>query len=125
MKVYYLKFLSSKKASSLLAIVLLLPILLFAQSKAAKTVTGKVIDTKGNTVIGATVKIKEGSGTTLTDVQGAYSIQAKEGDILIFSSIGYTTAEVTINQASVYNVKLEESIANLEDVVVIGYGKGS
>lgn len=77
----------------------------------------------GETLPGVTVVVK-GTGTgTVTDLDGRYTIDVpNDDDILVFSSIGYTTQEVTVNGRSVIDVLLEEDVRSLEEVVVVGYG---
>ena len=84
----------------------------------AKTVTGTVTAPSGETLIGATVVIKGTNKGTITGVNGDYSIEAEEGDILVFSYIGYEKKEVTVGAESVVDVVL--STVELEGVTVIG-----
>ncbi|NER17851.1 SusC/RagA family TonB-linked outer membrane protein [Spongiivirga citrea] len=89
-----------------------------------KTITGK-ITTKddGFGLPGVNVVLK---GTTIgvsSDFDGNYSIQV-EGDnpILVFSYIGFKTQEINVGSNTIINVQLEDDAANLDEVVVIGYG---
>lgn len=84
----------------------------------AKTVTGTVTASSGETLIGATVVIKGTNKGTITGVNGEYSIEAEEGEVLVFSYIGYEKKEVTVGTQSVIDVVL--STAELEGVTVIG-----
>src|SRR5690606_39725247 len=56
------------------------------------------------------------------DIDGKYSIVVNDGDVLVFSSIGYLSQEVVVGGQSVINVTLAEDVQSLEKVVVIGYG---
>jgi len=83
---------------------------------------GRVIDTTGEPVPGAGVFIK---GTTIgvsTDLDGNYQIAAKPGAVLVISSLGYKSAEVTVGRASVLNVTLEPETEMLDELIVVGYG---
>ena len=73
-------------------------------------------------VIGATVKIKGTNNGVITDFDGKYSINAKPGDVLVITFVGAKPYEVTIGNASTYNIKLESNSQELEEVVVVGYG---
>ena len=93
----------------------------FAQQ--VKTVTGKVYDSKSNeTVPGVYVRIKGASVSTVTDVNGAFSIRAKNTDVLVITSIGYETAEITVGARTQIAVNLILSTNSLQEVVVVGYG---
>ncbi|MCI7257204.1 MAG: carboxypeptidase-like regulatory domain-containing protein, partial [Prevotella sp.] len=87
----------------------------------AKKVHGTVTDDMGP-VIGATVKIKGTNNGVITDFDGKYSINAKPGDVLVITFVGAKPYEVTIGNASTYNIKLESNSQELEEVVVVGYG---
>lgn len=85
-------------------------------------VSGVVKDNLQEALIGVSVSIKGKGLGTISDLTGAYSISAKEGDVLRFSSIGYKDQEFTVT-GGVLNVALEESAKALEEVVIeAGYG---
>lgn len=85
-------------------------------------VTGKVIDKNGQPVVRAVVVVKgSGIGTT-TDENGNFRINAKPGDVLEVSYVGYRNVEVKVTDASNISVVLNEIKASLSDVVVVGYG---
>ncbi|MDY3847220.1 MAG: TonB-dependent receptor [Prevotella sp.] len=87
----------------------------------AKKVRGTVTDDMGP-VIGATVKIKGTNNGVITDFDGKYSINAKPGDVLVITFVGAKPQEITVGNATTYNVKLESNSQELEEVVVVGYG---
>lgn len=87
----------------------------------SKVVKGQVLDSAGDPVIGATVKVKGSSEGTITDLDGNYTINVAEGATLEISYIGYQTQLVKVN-GSVVNVKLQDDSQNLNEVVVVGYG---
>ena len=70
----------------------------------AKTITGKVTDTDNLSLPGVNVVIKGTSTGTTTNMDGKYSIEAKENDILVFSFVGFKTKEVRIGKKSVINI---------------------
>ncbi|MND48932.1 Vitamin B12 transporter BtuB [compost metagenome] len=84
---------------------------------------GTVMDEKGSPIPGATIIIKGTTKGTQTDVNGAFSINANKGDILVFSFIGYKKKEVTVQREETLNIILIEDMANLDQVVVVGYGE--
>ncbi len=88
----------------------------------ATTITGKVSDASGQPLIGATVKVKNSKTGTGTDVNGKYTIEAAEDDVLVFSFIGYLTKEVPVAGKPVIDVILQAAESNLDQVVVVGYG---
>ncbi len=85
------------------------------------TVSGSVT-ADGETVIGATVKVKGTPVGTITDIDGVYTIQAGHNDVLVFSFVGYVNQEIPVNGKTKIDVVLEENVVSLEGVVVIGYG---
>ena len=88
----------------------------------AKTITGKVTDSDNLALPGVNVVIKGTSNGVTTDYDGKYSIEAKEGDILVFSFIGFKTKEFKIAKKLEINVVLEQDSTSLEEVVAVGYG---
>ncbi|CAH0305364.1 MULTISPECIES: TonB-dependent receptor [unclassified Pedobacter] len=87
-------------------------------------ITGKVIDEKTKSPIpGVSVKVKNGKTAAVTDENGVYKINvANEQTVLLFSYIGYDAQEVTVGSLKNINVILKSSQANLDEVVVVGYG---
>lgn len=98
--------------------------LLMAKEVPPLAVSGTVTsEADGATLPGVTVVVKNTGTGTVTDVEGKFNLNvAHEDDILVFSSIGYITQEVSVNGRSVINISLAEDMQNLEEVVVIGYG---
>lgn len=91
----------------------------FAQQK----VTGKVKDSTGEPIIGASVVVK-GNTTlgTITDIDGNFSLDAPQKSVLVISYIGYMTQEVETAGKKALTVVLKEDTQALDEVVVIGYG---
>lgn len=87
------------------------------------TVSGKVVDAKGEGLIGVTVLLKGTSTAAPTDIEGNYTLTAPTGTgTLVFSYIGFQPQEVPINNRSTINVTLAADASSLDEVVVIGYG---
>lgn len=87
-----------------------------------KKVTGTVTDSEGIPVIGANVVVKGTTNGTVTDMDGKFSLEVSNGDILSFSYIGYAEQEVAVGNRQLINVKLAEDFKALDEVVVVGYG---
>lgn len=105
----------------LLAIVgMLLSLHAFAQSL---TVKGTIIDKNGEAIIGANVLVKGTTNGTITDFDGKFTLEAKQGDILAISFIGYKNQELPASTDM--KITLYEDTEILDDVIVIGYATGS
>ncbi|MCO6480210.1 MAG: SusC/RagA family TonB-linked outer membrane protein [Phaeodactylibacter sp.] len=91
---------------------------------AEKTITGKVTDENGDPLIGATVVVKGSSSIgTVTDIDGNYELAVPDdAAVLVISYVGYLSQEVPINGRTTIDVALQQDIAKLEEVVVVGYG---
>lgn len=87
-----------------------------------KNITGLVVTEDTEVVPGATVVLKDTKQGVITDIDGKFSIEAKEGQTLIISYLGYKTQEIIISKKDHYNIVLIEDLNNLEEVVVVGYG---
>lgn len=86
------------------------------------SITGKVIDEKGEAVIGATVQVKGSNTGSITDFDGNISIQGKVGNTLVISYVGYSTLEVKVTKLTGNKWVLKEDSELLDEVVVVGYG---
>ncbi|WP_257670938.1 STN domain-containing protein, partial [Parapedobacter tibetensis] len=90
--------------------------------KLQKTVTGIVTGTTGAPLPNVTVQVKGTQNGTTTDMEGRFSIAVSdESAILVFEHIGFTTTEHTVS-ATAMDIVLTESLTDLDEVVVIGYG---
>lgn len=87
-----------------------------------KIVTGTITDAGGVPIPGATVIIKGTQTGTASDFDGNYSIAVNPGQTLIFSSIGFSTVQIPVGESNTYDVQMEEDLALLDEVVVVGYG---
>jgi TonB-linked SusC/RagA family outer membrane protein len=84
-------------------------------------ITGRVTDTKGNPIAGATVTVVGGK-TTVTDNDGNFKVPATKGNKIEISVVGYETAVVTVGNENTYNVAVKPLPAKMEEVVIVGYG---
>ncbi len=92
------------------------------KSQQLKTVTGTVSDANGETLPGVNITVKGAIKGAQTDFNGNYSINVEDSDVLVFSYIGFKTKEIAVAGQTKINIILEEDIAALNEVVVIGYG---
>ena len=88
----------------------------------AQTVSGEVIDETGEAVIGANVILEGTTIGAVTDLDGKFEIDAKPGDVLIVSYLGYKNRVITVGTDKLININLEADAESLDEVVVIGYG---
>src|SRR5688572_1943022 len=89
---------------------------------AQSLVTGKISDKAGQALPGVNVIKKGTTSGTSTDANGNYSIEASANDILVVSFIGYQSLEIVVGNRAKVDVQLEEDVAELQEVVVVGYG---
>ena len=89
-------------------------------SAQTRTLSGKVLDTGGQPVIGAAVMVPGTSNGATTDLDGNFSLRVEPGTTLEISCIGYTTVRVKAGEAM--TITLEEDSELLEETVVVGYG---
>jgi len=103
---------------------LLLFTCLIAVSAMAQNFKGKVTDSEGNGLPGVSVAVTGGSQGTVTNAEGNFGLQLKQGNYKIrFSFIGYKTQEQTVTigaETVTLDVKMEEDVVSLSDVVVLG-----
>ena len=89
--------------------------------QATKKITGTVVDAQGP-VIGASVVEKGSSNGTVTDFDGKFSLNVKEGATIVISFIGYETQEIKVGNRDNIEITMRDDNAVLEEVVVVGYG---
>ena len=89
---------------------------------AQNMVRGVVTDVTGDPLPGVSVVVKGTTTGTTTDIDGRYSINASNTATLEFSYIGMNKQEIKVNGRSTINIILKEDVANLDEVVVVGYG---
>ncbi|WP_343695525.1 TonB-dependent receptor [Flavobacterium sp.] len=109
-----------RKIKGLMILVFVLTTqLFFAQER---TISGIVSDGNGP-IPGANVVVKGTNNGVVSDLDGKYKIKAKTGDVLIFSYMGMKDNIIAVGTSTTINVKLEEVGKELEEVVVVAYGK--
>lgn len=86
-------------------------------------VTGTVLDSKKEPLIGVTIQLKGTTRGTVTDLDGKFSIQASKKETLVVSYIGYKTQEILLaDQTNNLSIVLQDDSEMLDEVVVVGYG---
>nr|WP_165359954.1 TonB-dependent receptor [Parabacteroides goldsteinii] len=88
-----------------------------------KRITGKVVDYKGETIIGANILVKHSENNgTVTDINGHFSLDVPANATIQVSYIGYVEQEIKIGNQTELKIVLQEDSRALDEVVVVGYG---
>lgn len=86
-------------------------------------VSGTVVSADdGEILIGVAIKVKDGNGGTVTDIDGKFDINVPENGTLVVTYIGYTEQEVKVNGQTNLSIKLASDAKSMDEVVVVGYG---
>lgn len=95
----------------------------FSQETIFKAITGSVLSSESKLPLeGVSILVKGRGSGAQTNNKGQFSIQAAVGDILVVSNLGFSSQEITVGNNNNLVISLNLTIANLEDVVVVGYG---
>jgi TonB-linked SusC/RagA family outer membrane protein len=114
------KYKMKRRLSGILTLLLALVVqVTFAQQQ---TITGTVTDGQGLPLPGVNVLVDGTNRGTQTNFDGDYSIQATQGETLIFSYLGFETVEYVVGNVPTIDLTLTEDAAELDEVVVVGYG---
>ena len=84
-------------------------------------ITGTVLDPTGMPVIGANIMVKGTTNGTITDMDGKFSLEAREGAVLVVSYIGFANQEIKIGKQKQLSITLKEDSQALDELVVVGY----
>ncbi|HEX6847797.1 MAG TPA: SusC/RagA family TonB-linked outer membrane protein [Chitinophagaceae bacterium] len=90
-----------------------------------KKISGRITDEENKPLSGVSILVKGKTTGTQTSASGEYSIEASEGDVLVFSHTSFTAQEITVGASDVIDVSLKAEAAGLGEVVVVGYGTQS
>lgn len=104
-----------------ISLILTLLVALVSMAMAQRTISGAVVDDKGQPLLSATVIEKGTTNGSSTDLNGKYTLTVKEGATLVFSYVGYNTQEQAITVSNVLNVTMSEGEA-INEVVVTALG---
>ena len=113
---------AQKRILRTLLTVLSLLVLTGVNAQNSKTIRGKVTDEAGKPLPGVTVAVKNTSRGTVTGADGSYSMNAAEGNLLVFSYVGYSPGQLAVGGGLQYDISLAPNTQSLEQMVVIGYG---
>lgn len=106
----------------LLMCLLLTATTLQSQTTQSRSVSGTVISqTDEDPLIGVAVTVKGTTTGTITDIDGKYSIEAANGQTLVFTYMGYATTEIVVNKR-IIDISMKEDFKLLDEVTVVGYG---
>ncbi len=104
----------------LFSLLVMIPLFVFSQTK---TITGNIVDAKGEPIIGATIMVIGTTIGTVSDMDGNFRLSnVPENGILQISFIGYATQEIPVADKTHINVVLQEEVTTLEELIVVGYG---
>jgi TonB-linked SusC/RagA family outer membrane protein len=97
-------------------------LLLSFSAVAQNTIKGSVTDENDSLIPGVSVLEKNTTNGTQTDFDGNFSIKVGENAVLVFRYLGYKTQEIVVGDKKNITVKLTQDVAQLDEIVVIGYG---
>lgn len=87
------------------------------------TVSGRITDKSGESIIGASILVQGTTSGTITDFDGNFTVpNVASNAVLVVSYVGYKTQNIPVNGKTIFNIVLEEDTETLEEVVVVGYG---
>lgn len=98
---------------------------LSAQNNTVGTIAGKVVDSDGQAVPGATIVLMNAArtiGGTVTDLEGSFSMKADPANSIMVSCLGYVTQTVKVGNTRNFSFVLQPDSEMLGEVVVVGYG---
>ena len=88
-----------------------------------KSISGTIVSISDNTPLpGVNVFVKGSSNGTVTDFDGRYELKAKNTDTLVITYVGFNTEEILIDNKKVIHVSLVETLNQLDELVIVGYG---
>ncbi|RZL61984.1 MAG: SusC/RagA family TonB-linked outer membrane protein, partial [Pedobacter sp.] len=102
--------------------IILKPLEKLAAVQVPRIIKGHVTDMDNMSIPGVSVLIKGTNTGTVTNQEGDFSIKADDGAVLVFKSIGYQVKEVSVGEASAYQIQLMEDSKALSEVVVTALG---
>ena len=105
---------------SALLLIVLLPCTLWAQQ--GRTISGAVSNEQQEPLQGVKVQVRGSDKATSTDDGGRFTLEVGPEDVLVFTYIGYETTERSVGQQTQLDVVMTESVSELDEVVVVGYG---
>lgn len=107
------------KKLSLLLLLIITPFCIFSQTR---TISGKVMDSNNESLIGVNVIEKGTTNGTVTDIDGNFSVNVPSNATLLISYVGYISQEVSVEGKTSIDIVLVEDSEMLDELVVVGYG---
>ncbi|MDR2969632.1 MAG: TonB-dependent receptor [Tannerellaceae bacterium] len=95
---------------------------ILSPQQAKKTVTGTIVDDKGDPVIGANIIESGTANGVTTDIDGNFVLSVSDNATLQISYIGYLSQSITVGNQSQLSIVLREDSQSLDEVIVVGYG---
>jgi TonB-linked SusC/RagA family outer membrane protein len=108
-----------------LLLIILLAFTSHAVMSQTKSITGTVADQLGMPLPGVNILLRGTTIGTQTDFDGNFIISAATGDVLVFSFLGQKTIQKTVDNYNVINVTMQEDAAQLDEIIIVGYGTQS
>lgn len=97
-----------------------------ATRQQGKTITGKITDSSGETLIGVSIVVKGTTRGTISDMNGEYTLtDISENATLVFSFLGMQSVEIPVGNQTKINIQMEDMAIGIGEVLVIGYGTQS
>ena len=98
----------------------------YGNAQTVKSITGKVVDPLGESVIGASIHIRETIYATITDIDGNFTLNVpsniESNAVLVVKYLGFLEVQQTIGNNTNFNITLKEDVQKLDEVVVVGFG---
>eukprot|EP01029_Cantina_marsupialis_P025895 TRINITY_DN687521_c4_g1_i1.p1 TRINITY_DN687521_c4_g1~~TRINITY_DN687521_c4_g1_i1.p1 ORF type:complete len:625 (-),score=91.27 TRINITY_DN687521_c4_g1_i1:795-2669(-) len=89
----------------------------------ANIISGTVYDESKMPLPGVSILVKGTTNGVVTDFDGKYNIESNKGDVLVYAFVGMITQEIKIKDQSIINLVLKSSQIDMDEVIVVGYGK--
>ncbi|HEX5151103.1 MAG TPA: SusC/RagA family TonB-linked outer membrane protein [Parafilimonas sp.] len=112
-------------SNRLLKALMMCPILLLiaVAAQAQKKISGKILDERNNPIAGASIVPKNGTGGTVSDATGHFTLNAPANTTTVtISYVGYAAQDISVTSSEDVSVTLQPTNSNLSDIVVVGYG---
>lgn len=103
--------------------LLVFMLLIIASLQAQKITIKGIVSDKAGVLPGVSVLIKGTANGADTDFDGAYTIEANVGDVLVYSYLGYETIEKTVALEKIINITMKEGGEVLDEIIVASYGR--
>jgi TonB-linked SusC/RagA family outer membrane protein len=85
-------------------------------------IMGTIVDETGEPIIGASIRVRNTTTGTITDLYGNFSLEVPQNGIIEVSYIGYIKQEINVENRTQIHITLMEEVEQLDEVIVVGYG---